>query len=135
MAIKKDSSLDAGFIYILPVSIVNRQPVRGWRRKQKVGQEVFLAVRSHKYLLHSQQDSTAVLPAVSQVTHCALHNLLITMHCTHTVGLFLFLCMHTCLCRRGMTSFPYSNLHTVCHVLHPHHILLYLHYNSSDYLN
>lgn len=62
-------------------------------RKQKVGQEVSLAARCHKYLLQSQQYSAA---AMTQVTPDALHSVLITIQCTRTVGLSRSLALAAC---------------------------------------
>lgn len=76
---KRESTIQKIYIFMI-VSIVNRQHLRGWKRRQKVGQEVFLAAWCHKYLLHSQQYLTAALPAMSQVTPCTLHSFLITVY-------------------------------------------------------
>lgn len=93
--------------------------MRGRKGKQKVGQEVFLAAWCHKYLLHSQQYSTAALPTMNQVTPCSLHSFLITVQ--YTVCLPLSLCLSLSLSLSAhllMQKRNRSYLHAVCSVLH-----------------
>lgn len=115
------------FLWFL-VSADNRQKSGGSMRKQKVGQEVFLAARCHKYLLQSQQYSAATM---TQVTADALHSVLITIQYTHTVGLPR--CMHTCSCSRGIAS-SRSYLHTVALRCISYFILCYSHSSAHTFL-
>lgn len=53
--------------------------------KQKVGQEAFMTAWSHKYLLKTQQYSTAALANMNQVTPQAVHSFVSAIQYTHTV--------------------------------------------------
>lgn len=74
---------------LLIISVYIWQQLRSWRREHKVGQEVFLAAWRHKYLLHSQQYPTVVLPTKNQVAPSTLHSFFVTLQYTHTVSLSL----------------------------------------------
>lgn len=54
-------------------------------KKQKVGQEAFMTAWSHKYLLQTQQYSTAAVANMNQVTPQAVHSFVRAIQYAHTV--------------------------------------------------